>query len=414
MVAGGHLYVFVHVKERREGVELPDEKYPKLEDEARDKLSPEQRDEYEAARREEQQQRRELQYRHDELLVCFDANTGEQLWVNRYESRQTRFPQSASPAVQEGVAFVHGARGSVRAVSTKTGKDIWQSQLPGDFDEEPHPASVAAAGGVVIILANHLFGLDADNGKVLWQSEDEFGRGDASPAIWHHDDDAYVLAHSGKETVCVNVRTGKEQWRVESHAGRSSPVVVGNQLITYGNSRKGGVRCFALSPEQAELLWTNTDVADEGSSPVIVDGHAYVHGDRRLVCIDLEDGETQWRRELDIERPRYTSLIAADDKVIFAAGGLLCIAGEPDKYRLLVNGRINREGRVASEDYFRKQLNIDELESTAEGQKKAQSLWRKEIDGGGPAQCVSPAMVDGKIYLRLKNNRLACYDLRLR
>ena len=60
VVADGKVYVFAHVKQRREGVELPDEKYPKLEDDKRDKLPPEERDEYEAARREEQQQRREL------------------------------------------------------------------------------------------------------------------------------------------------------------------------------------------------------------------------------------------------------------------------------------------------------------------------------------------------------------------
>ena len=414
VVAGERVYLFAHLKNRRDGVTLPDEKYPKLEDETREKLSKEELDEYEAARREEQQQRREKEFRHIESLVCFNATSGEQLWKSDFESRQTRFAQSASPAVFDGVVFVHGARGKVRAVDAETGKEIWETQLPGEFDDEPHAASVAAADSTVIVVAGRLYGIDARTGKVRWQGEDEIHSDDASPAIWKHQGEAYVLAHVGNETVCVDVKNGKQAWRVESNAGRSTPVVAEDRLITYGNSRKGGVRCFAMSTEKADLLWTNTDVADEGSSPVVVDGHAYVHGDRRLVCISLEDGKTKWRRELDIERPRYTSLIAADNKVIFAAGGLLCFAAQPDRYHLLVNGRINTTGRVASEDYFRDVLKIDELERTAEGQKEAESLWRKEIEGSGPAQCVSPAMADGKIYLRLKNNRLACYDLRLR
>ena len=393
---------------------MPEEKYPRLDDAAREKLSKEKYDEYEQARRDEQSRRRDLQYRHDELLICFDAESGEQLWVNQHESRRTRYAQSASPAVMGDVAFVHGARGKVRAVNTENGKDVWATQLPGEFDEEPHPASVAAADGIVVVVANRLFGIDAKTGKLRWQSEASFKGNGSSPAIWRHNGNTYVLAHVGKESACWNLSSGQEQWRVESYAGRSSPVVVGDKLITYGNSRKGGVRCFAMTSDGAELLWTNTSAADEGSSPVVVGDYIYVHAERKLFCIDLSDGKTQWRRELDIDRPRYTSLIAADGKVIFAAGGLLCFAAEPQRYQLLVNGRINPEGRVASEDYFRKHLKIDELERTAEGQKEAQSLWRKHVENNGPAQCVSPALAEGKIYLRLRNNRLACYDLRLR
>ena len=121
VVAGGRVYLFAHVKQRREGVELPEEKYPRLDDAAREKLSKEKYDEYEQARRDEQSRRRDLQYRHDELLICFDAESGEQLWVNQHESRRTRYAQSASPAVMSDVAFVHGARGKVRAVNTENG-----------------------------------------------------------------------------------------------------------------------------------------------------------------------------------------------------------------------------------------------------------------------------------------------------
>ena len=414
VVADSRLFLFAHTKERREGVELPPEKFPKLDDAAREKLSDEDREQYEAARREEQDHRRDLQYRHDDALICFDAKTGEQLWVNKSESKRTRYPQSASPAVLDGVAFVHGARGNVRAVDAVKGETRWSTQLPGEFDEEPHPASVAATDGTVVIVANRVFALDAKSGTLKWKSEDEFKGNGSSPAIWQHGDQSFVIAHVGKETVCWNIDNGEEHWRAEAYAGRSSPLVKGDKLITYGNSRKGGVRCFQMTLNSTELLWTNTSAADEGSSPVVIGDHVYVHAERKLYCIDLAKGKTQWRRELDIDRPRYTSLIAADDKVIFAAGGLLCFSAQPEKYDLLVDGRINKEGRVAPAEYFRKQLKIDELERTAEGQKQAESLWRKEIDSSGPAQCVSPAMADGKLFLRLRNNRLACYDLRVR
>mgnify|MGYP002624173683 CR=1 FL=1 len=412
VVADGCVFVLTHVRNRREGVELPPEKFKSLDDDHRAKLTEEQLEKYESNRREEQQRRRALLFQHEERLTCFDAATGKQLWVNTHDSHQTRYAQSSSPAVVDGIIIVHGARGVVRAVDAGSGEGIWRTQLPGEFDEQPHPASVAVAGSVVVIVAGRPFGLDLKSGKLLWQGSDELRSDNSSPAVWMHRGESYVLLHTGKETACLSANDGREIWRVESQAGRSSPVVTGDRLITYGNSRKGGVRAFALSPERADPLWKNTDVADEGSSPVPVGEHLYVHGDRRLVCIDMADGKTLWRRELDIERPRYTSLVAAGEQVIFAAGGLLCFAADPDQYRLLVNGRFDSEGRLATEEYFRRELNIEKLEQTAEGQKQAQSIWRKQIESSGPAQCVSPALHDGRIYLRLRNGSIACYDLR--
>lgn len=414
LVAGDRVYVFAHLKSRREGVELPAEEFPKLDSADREKLSRDEQDEYERSRRAEQLRRRERQYRWDEVLVCLDAASGKPLWTNRRESRLTRFPQSASPAVVDGVVFVHGARGAVRAIDAGSGKDLWKLQLPGEFDDGPHPASPAVADGVVIVVAGRLFGIDARSGKLRWRGEEEIEADDASPALWRRAGREFVIARDGEDTICVDAKTGRTQWRVESLAGRSSPVVAGDRLITYGNSRKGGLRCFAMSPDKAELLWTNNSVADEGASPVVVDGNVFVHGDRRLACIDLATGKLEWRRELEIQRPRYTSLIAGDGKVILAAGGLLCFAADAAECRLLADGRFDREGRLASAAYFRRILNIDELESTAEGQRQAESLWRKQIEGGGPAQCVSPALADGRLYLRLKDNRVACYDLRRR
>ena len=82
---------------------------------------------------------------------------------HRRESRRTRYSQSASPAVIGNVAYVHGARGAVRAIDAGSGEDIWKLQLPGEFGDEPHPASTAVADGVVIVVAGRLFGIDAEH-----------------------------------------------------------------------------------------------------------------------------------------------------------------------------------------------------------------------------------------------------------
>jgi len=253
VVADGRVFVFAHLKNRRQDVELPPEKYPRLDEEAGAQLTSEERDEYERNRRLEQQRRRELEFQYLERLVCFDAQTGRQLWANERESRLTRFPQSASPAVVDGVVYVHGARGMVWAVSAETGGDLWRLQLPGEFDDEPHPASVAVADGVVIVLAGRLFGVDAARGQLLWQGEEEIRSDHASPALWWHDGAAHVVAHAGRETLCLSAKDGRERWRVESLVGRSSPVVVGDQVVELSEPLDYAGR-YALEVQDI-LLW---------------------------------------------------------------------------------------------------------------------------------------------------------------
>lgn len=75
-----------------------------------------------------------------------------------------------------------------------------------------------------------------------------------------------------------------------------------------------------------------------------------------------------------------------------------------------MNAKIDKNGLLADEATFRKQMNLDELERTAEGQKESEKLWRKRFSGGGVLTCASPAIADGKLYIRLKNG-LACYNL---
>ena len=235
----------------------------------------------------------------------------------------------------------------------------------------------------------------------------------SSPAIYDAGDRKLVLVNApGGETICVDMRDGKHLWSVDSQAGHSTPLVVGDLLLTYGSSRKGGLRCFKLSPKGAEHQWTYQRVADSGSCPVVVDGHVYVQGERRLACVDLETGVDQWMTDLDISRPRYTSLVAADGKVVYAFDGVLCFAADPEEFKQLMNAKIDANGLLAEEAAFRKQLKMDELEKTAEGQKQAERIWRDKFNNAGTLACSSPAIADGRLYLRLQNG-VVCYDLRV-
>ena len=412
IVAGGNVYLFTHKRFRSQQGELPPPKYPYLAPEDRGGMSDEEYEEYERNRRDEQEQRAK-NFRFEETLYCIDTASGSVRWVNERQSAYTRFSQSGTPAISEGRIYVMGAGRTARCIDASTGADVWETALPGEFRDEFWQSSFAVVDSVAVVMCGWLFGLDADSGKILWQvDEGESRTVHTSPVVWTHGGENYVISHTaGGQTACVAPRSGEVLWRVKTDAGHSTPVVVGDRMITYGSSRKAGLRCYQLSREGAEHVWTYQRAADPGSSPVVVDGHVYVQGDKRLACVELETGKAAWSTTLSLNRPRYTSLVAADGKVVYAFDGVICFAADGQEYRQLFGGKIDKAGLLAEEAAFRRLLDMDKLETTAEGQRQAERIWREQIGSGGPLPCSTPAIADGKLYIRLKNG-LACYDLR--
>lgn len=412
-IANGKVFLFTHKKTKAAEGDLPAKKFPWLPPEKRVGMSDEEYKEYEVKRRDEDEARGKF-YSFDEITYCLDAETGKHLWSNSHKSVYTRFMQSGSPAIVDDKVYVLGAGRVARCIDAKNGKEIWQKKLPGDFRDQFLQSSFVVVDRVAVVLAVELFGLDAATGEILWQThEDTEQQLHASPVVWNSKSGPRIICNiPGGESICVEPDSGKELWRVESAAGHSTPIVVGtDMLLTYGSSRKSGLRCFSLTEKGANHVWTCQKTADSGSSPVVIGDFAYVQGERRLACVSLVDGEVTWMTQLDMNRPRYTSLVAADDKVIYGFEGLLCFAANGGGYKQLMNAKIDQDGLLAEEAAFRKMLNIDELEKTAEGQKEAEQIWRKKIGNGGPLPCATPAIADGRIYFRLKDG-LVCYDLR--
>ncbi len=411
VIADGRVYVFAHTRIKLLEGELPEKKYPWLPPEKRVGMSEAEYEEYERNRRAEDFELGKA-YRFDEVIYCLDANTGETVWKSERPSVYTRFPQSGSPAVIDGRVYVLGAGRKARCLDAATGKDLWTTTLSGEFQDEHYASSVAVADGVAIVLCGWLFGLDAATGNVLWQGDpDETSATHTSPVIWNSDAGPLAIVNvKGGETICVQPKTGRERWRIASEAGHSTPVVVGNRLITYGNSRAKGLRCFAITPDSAEPLWVFQKAGDSGSSPVVVDGHVYVQGEKRLACVDLKSGKTQWMTMLDLAAPRYASLAAADGKVFYPWEGLLCFAANPADFQPLMTAKFDAGGLMAEEAAFKRILKIDEIERGPDGLAKAEQVWNDAIGKHGPLRCTSPAIANGKLFLRMQD-RVACYDL---
>ncbi|MBA60939.1 MAG: hypothetical protein CMJ76_01105 [Planctomycetaceae bacterium] len=411
VVGGGSVYLYTHKKKALTEVKkLPPLKFPYLPPEKRVGMTDEEYEEYEVNRRNEQETRAKG-FRFDEFIYCLDRRNGKLKWVNQYSSVYTRFAQSGSPTVVNGKLFVLSAGRTARAVDVETGDTLWTTKIPGDFRDQYLQSSFAVEQGLAIVLCDGLFALDTKSGEIVWEYEVEARKNiHCSPVIWKSDVGARVICNvAGGLTVCLDVKAGTLVWEVESGAGNATPIISRDKLLLYGQSRKSGLVCYELNQTTPDELWRFNGAADSGSTPVAVDDLVFVQGDRRLACVELATGKQKWQTMLDLNRPRYTSLIAADQKVFYAFDGILAFEAAV-KYKPLMQAKINRDGILANESDFRELLGIDDLEKTAEGQIEAAVILRKEFNNG-PLVCTTPAISDGFMFVRLKRG-IACYDLR--
>ncbi len=411
IVADGKVYLFTHSRSQQSDAQLPPRKFPYLPDDKRGHLTPKEYEEYEVNRRQEDFERGKA-FNYRETITCIDAQSGQTVWKSEQPSIYTRFLHSGTPTLNDGKLLILGAGRKARCIDAQNGKELWATSLSGEFHDEYFMSSFVVVDGVAAVLCGYLVGLDAQTGEILWKGDDKATRGThSSPVVWRGGNESLLVVNvAGSDTIAVEPRSGRERWRVKSEASLSTPVIVGDLMITLGGSRRGGMRCFRISSDKAEQLWVYNGLGDKGSSPVVVGDYVYAQGEKRLACVELASGTAAWTAQLDLTNPQYTSLVAVDGKVLYAYDGLLCFAANPQEYQPLVQAKFDRAGLIASEAFFRQKLGLDKLEKEAGGLEKSVKLFKQEVGDQGPLPCTSPAIVDGRLYLRLRNS-LACYDL---
>jgi outer membrane protein assembly factor BamB len=77
------------------------------------------------------------------------------------------------------------------------------------------------------------------------------------------------------------------------------------------------------------------------SSPVVIDGHAYLHlQNKRFTCIDLKTGAQKWSSE---PFGQYWSMVAQGDRILALdqTGSLLLIKANPKQFELIDQRKIS-------------------------------------------------------------------------
>lgn len=297
-----------------------------------------------------------------ELIACYDAETGEKQWEHRFNDFLSdiiyeRYSTS-SPTIdpETGNVYMQGSQGIVAGFSPE-GEMLWKHSMMELYGRMTFPngrtASFVVDKDVAIthhITANwgangpardRFYAFDTHTGELVWYSTPGGQPKDSSfspPVLsWYNGQRVFYCGTGDGAVVCANARSGEPIWRVKiSQGGVNSGVLIHNEdkiIAIHGrenldNSEIGrmvAIRIPETVPEappgeahvfdMKELeLWRNP-LSAFTSSPILVGDTVYQVAETGDLCaVDAGSGEIRWKQKLGIEQ-RNASLLFADGKL---------------------------------------------------------------------------------------------------
>ncbi|MEO1496700.1 MAG: PQQ-binding-like beta-propeller repeat protein [Planctomycetota bacterium] len=315
-----------------------------------------------------------------EVVTAYDRQTGERLWRTEWPGAMTVpfFAAAngswirATPACDGETLYVLGIRDVLVALDVATGDERWRIDFPATMGVEPPKFGAASSpmvadGHVYVQAGNALQKIDGQSGEIVWTAAKGQGRRSdgafSSPYFSDVDGEPLVVVQTREALKGIDPESGAERWSQPIQAFRGmnilTPVVYRDRLFTSAHSGRSQLWRVSATPSDAPAsdaenadpgnlnqplglaeLWSNKSQAYM-SSPVVVDGHLYLHlKNQRVQCLNLETGEETWRSQ---PRGKYQSMVVGGDRILTldSGGELILFHASPDAYTELDRRRVS-------------------------------------------------------------------------
>jgi len=370
----------------------------------------------------------------DIRLRCLHAETGKQLWEERYPSDYVDTfgydgGPRAAPVIVGGRLLTFGPEGRLECRRLEDGGSIWRVETTADYHVVQNFFGVGAAPLVVEVgdrklvvvqvggsppglrppsperlelvkgLDSGLVAFDLETGREVWRTSDQLASY-ATPIVapvagggrilaWMRDDFLVVEPADGK-------LLGRFRWRAEEvfSAIAASPVVAGNQVLLTESYALGSVLLDLeslaadrpLTALRQDRRGSRPDAALKAhwATPVLNEGYLYGQsgrnsGDSLLVCVDWKTGRVAWSEG---GFGRASVALACGHLIVLGEyGDLALVRATPERYAEVSRARV-----------------VDERGAGRPADLLAPPCW------------AAPVIARGLLYVRGKD-QLVCLDL---
>lgn len=242
-------------------------------------------------------------------VFCFNRNTLELVWkknvLKEFGVENAEYGLAESPLIvsEMVIVTVGGKKDNVVALNKDTGNLIWSCPGLGEASGYCSPLYITdqEVPLIVTMTEDHVMGIDASNGKMLWSYEQ------------------------------------KGNWGVRSN----TPLYSDNMILwTVGDGEGSTMVRLTNGGRSIELVWTLKDMDNQFGGMVKVGDYVYGSGDknRYWFCADWKTGELKYK-----ERGLAIGNIISADGMLYcysSRGEMALVKATPEKFALVSQFRI--------------------------------------------------------------------------
>jgi len=269
-------------------------------------------------------------------MLAYERSTGKQLWETfaphgrTVRSHRKNGYASATPSTDgERICVSLGARGLL-AVDVN-GRVAWHQDV-GPLNNYHGPAGSALLYKDRLILyqdqqpAGFIAAFDKRTGKQLWRTQRAATVGWGTPVAIHAAGRDEIVVNGQHRVVAYNPDTGAELWNCEGPTLEVIPTpVVGHGLVFCSSGRAGPT--LAIRPggsgdvTATHLQWQTPRGSPFVPSPIVVGDLLYLINDMQSIatCVDARTGKTMWQGRLGGARREgfSASPVSVDGRIFF-------------------------------------------------------------------------------------------------
>ena len=324
----------------------------------------------------------------NEIIQALDRVNGKVQWTQQWPGKM-RVPFFAAangswirstPALAYGRLFVAGMKDHLFCLDAKNGKILWDinfsKKLKTAVPDFGCVCSPMVDEKYVYMQAGASFcKIEQASGKIVWRTLKDkggmYGSAFSSPVIATLHDKRQILVQTRAELTGIGIEEGNTLWKQPVKAFRGMNILTplpyenGVYTSTYG----GGSHYYQISHNEkswkSEAKWDHKSQAYM-CSPVLHEGHAYLHlRNNRFACYELKTGKECWVS--DKRFGKYMSLIMQGDRILALDqnGTLYLIKANPEKLQIMDSRKVSSQSTWAHLGISGDQLAIRELKGIA-------------------------------------------------
>jgi len=268
-----------------------------------------------------------------ERVLCFDEQSGKQLWVHQYQSYYEYIGYPAGPrasvVISEGKAYSLGAMGQLFCLSADFGEVLWHKDLSKYYDINMPIWGIASTPLVVDDkLIVHVSGskracvvaFHKDSGEEIWRNLNDRA-GYSAPILIEKKGVRVVVNWTEHSLSGLDLETGKVLWRFPWRTGSgmsiATPVLYkdhifvsafysGSLLVKLGDDYRTAEKAWQRSGKSERLTDALHCVMN---TPVILDDYIYgVDSYGELRCLEFATGDRIWEDLSAVNKDRWANI----------------------------------------------------------------------------------------------------------